>query len=67
MQYDIFAYYDIGNLARVSDPRSEDDFWTRCTVPKSKVPSEGQPTWKVSHSVLQKVINIFLLISTLRS
>ena len=40
---------------------------TRCTVPKSKVPSEGQPTWKVSHSALQKVINLFLLISTLRS
>ena len=40
---------------------------TRCTVPKSEVPSEGQPTWKVGHSVLQKVINLFLLISTLRS
>ena len=41
--------------------------WTRCTVPKSELPSEGQPTWKVCHSVLQKVINLFLLISTLRS
>ena len=40
---------------------------TQCTVPKSEVPSEGQPTWKVGHSVLQKVINLFLLISTLRS
>ena len=40
---------------------------TLCTVPKSEVPSEGQPTWKVSHSVLQKVINLFLLFSTLRS
>ena len=33
------------------------------TVPKSKMPSEGQPTWKVGHSALQKVINLFLLIS----
>ena len=40
---------------------------TRCTVPKSEVPSEGQPTWKVGHSGLQKVIYLFLLISTLRS
>ena len=40
---------------------------TRCTVPKSEVPSEGQPTWKVGHSALQKIINLFLLISILRS
>ena len=40
---------------------------TRCKVPKSEVPSEGQPTWKVGHSVVQKVINLFLLIFTLRS
>ena len=24
--------------------------WTWCTVPKSKVPFEGQPTWKVQRS-----------------
>ena len=35
-----------------------------CTVPKSKVPSEGQPTWKVGHSALQKVINLFFFTST---
>ena len=37
---------------------------TWCTVPESKVPSEGQPTWKVGHSVLQKVINLFFFTST---
>ena len=37
---------------------------TWCTVPKSKVPSEGQPTWKVSHSALQKVINLFFFTSS---
>ena len=37
---------------------------TLCTVPKSEVPSEGQPTWKVGHSALQKVINLFFFTST---
>ena len=37
---------------------------TWCTVPKSKVPSEVQPTWKVGHSVLQKVINLLFFTST---
>ena len=40
---------------------------TQRTVPKSKVPSECQPTWKVGHSAVQKVITLFFLISTLRS
>ena len=39
---------------------------TWCTVPRSKVPSEGQPTWKVGHSVLQKVINLFFFTSANR-
>ena len=38
--------------------------WTWCTVPKSKVLSEGQPTWKVGHCALQKVINLFFFTST---
>ena len=58
---------DKGNLVGVSDRGQKIISRTRRTVPKSEVPSEGQPTWKVSHSVLQKVINLFLLISTLRS
>ena len=37
---------------------------TWCTVPKSKVPSEGQPAWKVGHSALQKVINLLFFTST---
>ena len=37
---------------------------TWCRVSKSKVPSEGQPTWKVGHSALQKVINLFFFTST---
>ena len=46
MQYDIFSYYDIGNLARVSNPRSQDDILD--SVYSSQVKGgpaymEGQP------------------------
>ena len=60
MHYDIFPHYDIGDLVRVSYPRSEDGISDSVHSSKSNVPSEGQPTWNNGYSVLQKVMFIFL-------